>query len=138
MPAWADPAALAALSGPRPRPRSLLLSPFDSLVWYRPRALRLFDFHYRISVYTPEAQRPDGYFVMPLLAGGRLAGRVDPKREGRTLLARRLSVEPGAVEPLAAALWEAAAWVGCDTVAVGAVRPSKLDGPVREAVARLG
>lgn len=140
QPAWADPGLLGELSAGmiRGRPRPLLLSPFDPTVWYRARALRLFDFHYRISVYTPAEAREDGYFVMPLLAGGRLAGRVDPKRDGSTLIARRVSVEPGAVEHLATALWEAASWVGCDNVVVGEVRTEGLDGAVREAVARRG
>ncbi|GCB91516.1 hypothetical protein SALB_04248 [Streptomyces noursei] len=116
-PAWADPAALAAPS--RGRHRTTLLSPFDSLIWDRPRTERIFGFTHRLEAYVPKPQRIHGYFAMPLLAGGKLVGRVDPAREGRTLVARQLSLQgPKAVGPMARALHEAAAWVGCDTVRV--------------------
>jgi hypothetical protein len=75
-----------------------------------------------------------GYYAMPLLAGGRLAGRVDPARDGRVLVAKRVTVEPDAVDALAAALTEAAAWVGCDDVAVGHVDPPELAAPLRAAL----
>ena len=122
-PAWADPGALAA-GPPRGRHRTTLLSPFDSLVWDRPRTLRVFAFVHRLEAYTPATRRVHGYFAMPLLAGGRLCGRVDPKREGSTLHARTLTVEPHAITTMATALREAATWVGCDAVALGEVRPA--------------
>ncbi|MFJ7169433.1 winged helix-turn-helix domain-containing protein [Streptomyces globosus] len=116
-PAWADPAALAAV--PRGRHRTTLLSPFDSLVWDRARTERIFGFTHRLEAYVPKARRIHGYFAMPLLAGGRLRGRVDPAREGGTLVARQLSLaSPGDARPMAAALREAAEWVGCDAVRV--------------------
>ncbi|MFF0219350.1 winged helix-turn-helix domain-containing protein [Streptomyces vinaceus] len=115
--AWADPAALATV--PRGRHRTTLLSPFDSLVWDRPRTERIFAFAHRLEAYVPKPKRIHGYFAMPLLAGGRLQGRVDPAREGSTLVARQLSLTtPGAARPMAEALREAARWVGCDTVRV--------------------
>ncbi|MGR4878763.1 winged helix-turn-helix domain-containing protein [Streptomyces sp. LARHCF249] len=115
--AWADPAALA--TAPRGRHRTTLLSPFDSLVWDRPRTERIFGFTHRLEAYVPKPKRIHGYFAMPLLAGGRLQGRVDPAREGRTLVARQLSLtSPKAAGAMAAALREAAEWVGCDTVRV--------------------
>ncbi|MFB7984074.1 winged helix-turn-helix domain-containing protein [Streptomyces vinaceus] len=115
--AWADPAALATV--PRGRHRTTLLSPFDSLVWDRPRTERIFDFAHRLEAYVPKPKRIHGYFAMPLLAGGRLQGRADPAREGSTLVARQLSLTtPGAARPMAEALREAAQWVGCDTVRV--------------------
>ncbi|MFH8979399.1 winged helix-turn-helix domain-containing protein [Streptomyces varsoviensis] len=119
-PAWADPAALAAESaGKRSRHRTTLLSPFDSLVWDRPRTERIFGFTHRLEAYVPRPQRVHGYFAMPLLSGGRLLGRVDPAREGTTLVARQISMAGGkAVAPMAQALREAAEWVGCDTVRV--------------------
>ncbi|MFA1539763.1 winged helix-turn-helix domain-containing protein [Actinomadura monticuli] len=124
--AWADPAALEV--PPRGRHATTLLSPFDSLVWDRARASRVFGFDHRLEAYVPKGKRVHGYFAMPLLAGGRLIGRVDPAREGRTLIARQASLEPRAIRTaartetsaaaLATALWRAAAWVGCDDVRV--------------------
>ncbi|MFA1548572.1 winged helix-turn-helix domain-containing protein [Actinomadura chokoriensis] len=126
QPAWADPAALSA--PPRGRHATTLLSPFDSLVWDRARSSRVFGFDHRLEAYVPKDKRVHGYFAMPLLAGGRLVGRVDPAREGRTLIARQASLEPWATRTaartetsaaaLATALWRAAAWVGCDDVRV--------------------
>ncbi|MBT2386100.1 YcaQ family DNA glycosylase [Streptomyces sp. ISL-11] len=116
-PAWADPAALAEPT--RGRHRTTLLSPFDSLIWDRPRTERIFGFTHRLEAYTPKAKRIHGYFAMPLLTGGRLAGRVDPGREGGTLVARQVSLDGGkSVEPMARALREAAEWVGCDSVRI--------------------
>ena len=116
-PAWADPAALE--TAPRGRHRTTLLSPFDSLIWDRPRTQRMFGFTHRLEAYVPKPKRVHGYFAMPLLAGGKLQGRVDPAREGRTLVARQVSMAgPKAVQPMAQALWEAADWVGCDEVRV--------------------
>jgi uncharacterized protein len=123
--AWADPEALAALAT-RGRHRTTLLSPFDSLVWDRPRTLRVFGFHHRLEAYVPAPKRVHGYYAMPLLAGGRLRGRVDPGRDGSTLVAKRLSCEPGAAGAMAQALREAASWVGCDAVALGDVDPPEL------------
>ncbi|MBG0813305.1 winged helix-turn-helix domain-containing protein [Planomonospora sp. ID82291] len=124
---WADPAALAAPA--RGRHRTTLLSPFDSLIWDRARTARVFGFNHRLEAYVPKDKRVHGYFAMPVLSGGRLIGRVDPAREGSTLVARQIGVEPGvdphrAVEPLAEALREAAAWVGCDAVRVERAEPA--------------
>lgn len=116
-PAWADPSALASV--PRGRHRTTLLSPFDSLVWERPRTERIFGFTHRLEAYVPKSRRIHGYFAMPLLAGGHLQGRVDPAREGTTLVARQLSLTtPKAARPMAEALREAASWVGCDTIRI--------------------
>jgi uncharacterized protein len=132
-PAWADPAALEAL-GTRGRHRTTLLSPFDSLVWDRKRTSRVFGFDHRLEAYVPAPKREHGYYAMPLLTGGRLAGRVDPKRDGTTLHAKTLSVEARAVEAMAAALREAAEWVGCDAVALGEVRPAEAAPALRAAL----
>jgi uncharacterized protein len=116
-PAWADPEALA--SPPRGRHRTTLLSPFDSLIWDRPRTLRMFGFTHRLEAYVPKQKRVHGYYAMPLLAGGKLLGRVDPGREGTTLVARQLSLSGRkALAPMAKALWQAASWVGCNDVRV--------------------
>ncbi|MFJ7247978.1 winged helix-turn-helix domain-containing protein [Kitasatospora sp. NPDC098652] len=127
--AWADPAALATV--PRGRHRTTLLSPFDSLIWDRARTERIFGMTHRLEAYTPRHKRVHGYFAMPLLTGGRLVGRVDPAREGRTLVARQVSLTDGPggarqVEALAAALREAATWVGCDGVRVEALHDERL------------
>lgn len=121
-PAWADPAALESV--PRGRHRTTLLSPFDSLVWERARTERIFGFVHRLEAYVPKPKRIHGYFAMPLLSGGRLLGRVDPAREGSTLVARQVSLgTPAAVEPMGRALREAAEWVGCDSVRIERVDP---------------
>jgi uncharacterized protein YcaQ len=136
---WADPAALAeASSAPRGRHRVTLLSPFDSLIWDRKRTLRTFGFEHSLEAYVPKAKRIHGYFTMPLLAGGRLAGRVDPARSGRTLLARKVSLEtPSAAGAMAMALREAASWVGCDNVQLGLVEPAHSAARLHSALAAL-
>jgi uncharacterized protein len=125
--AWADPVALAELGAAgRERHRVTLLSPFDSLVWDRKRTLRMFGFEHSLEAYVPKDKRIYGYFTMPLLAGGHLAGRVDPAREGKTLVGRTVSLErASAAEPMAQALREAASWVGCDDVRLERVVPAE-------------
>ncbi|MFF0431782.1 winged helix-turn-helix domain-containing protein [Streptomyces sp. NPDC004327] len=124
-PAWADPAALA--TEPRGRHRTTLLSPFDSLIWERPRTERIFGFTHRLEAYVPKPKRVYGYFAMPVLSGGRLVGRVDPARDGRTLVARQVTLDGAkAVPAVAQALREAAEWVGCDAVAVERVDAPEL------------
>ena len=122
---WADPAALAE-AGSRGRNRVTLLSPFDSLVWDRKRTLRMFGFEHSLEAYVPKHKRVHGYFTMPLLADGRLAGRVDPARDGTILVARRVSLaRAAAAEPMARALREAATWVGCDDVRLERIEPAE-------------
>jgi uncharacterized protein YcaQ len=127
VPGWADPAALAEDSAARRgRNRVTLLSPFDSLIWDRKRTLRMFGFEHSLEAYVPKHKRIHGYFTMPLLAGGQLAGRVDPAREGKTLVARKVSLErASAAEPMAQALREAASWVGCDDVRLEQIEPAQ-------------
>lgn len=135
--AWADPAAVE--SEPRGRHRTTPLSPFDSLIWERARAERVFGLNHRLEAYVPKDKRVHGYFAMPVLAGGRIIGRVDPAREGATLVAKQVGFEPGgrsrAVEAMSAALWEAASWVGCTDVRVERVGAADLEAPLRAAVA---
>jgi len=97
---WNDTAY--AVPGARPkrptRAHATLLSPFDSLIWERSRALRLFGFDYRIEVYVPEPKRKHGYFVLPLLLGDQLVARFDLKadRQASVLQVRGSYVETGA------------------------------------------
>ena len=106
------------------RPQTVLLSPFDNLIADRDRAELLFDFLYRIEIYTPAAKRRYGYYVMPLLHGDRLIGRVDPRmdRKTRQLTINAVHLEPGvsanretqaAVEGAVAALAE---FLGAETI----------------------
>ncbi|MFG3288010.1 winged helix-turn-helix domain-containing protein [Streptomyces sp. NPDC048179] len=135
-PAWADPAALA--TPPRGRHRTTLLSPFDSLIWDRARTERIFGFTHRLEAYVPKPKRVHGYYAMPVLAGGRLVGRVDPAREGSdTLVARQVTLDgPKAVPAVAEALVEAASWVGCTTVRVERVDAPELREPLLREVTR--
>jgi hypothetical protein len=134
-PAWAAPAALDALAcGLRGRHRTTLLSPFDSLIWHRPRTERIFGFVRKLEAYVPAGRREDGYFAMPVLYRGRLVARVDPKRVGRTLVARHVRFEQADVEGVAAALVEAARWVDADSVTCERVVPRPLARPLQAAV----
>ncbi|OIJ99570.1 winged helix-turn-helix domain-containing protein [Streptomyces monashensis] len=137
-PAWADPAAL--VTPPRGRHRTTLLSPFDSLIWERARTERIFGFTHRLEAYVPKTKRVHGYFAMPVLAGGRLVGRVDPAREGRTLVAKQVTVDDAkAVPAVAQALVEAAGWVDLTDVRVERVTVPELREPlVRELARALG
>jgi uncharacterized protein YcaQ len=96
-----------------------LLSPFDSLVWCRPRNERLFNFHYRIEIYTPQAKRKFGYYVLPFMVNGEMVGRVDLKadRANSKLLVQRVHTERGVKraainEQLAVELQLMASWLG--------------------------
>ena len=119
---WDEPAfvhAPALKRRPGESVRTTLLSPFDSLIWYRPRALRLWGLEFLLEAYKPKHQRVHGYFSMPLLADGRIVGRVDPARDGGTLLVRNFALDaPAHAHALVEALREAAGWVGCTDVRI--------------------
>ena len=103
-----------------------LLSPFDSLVWCRPRNERLFNFHYRIEIYTPKEKRKFGYYVLPFMMNGEMVGRVDLKadRANSALLAYSVHTEKGVKrssinEALNAELHAMATWLQLDQVQIG-------------------
>lgn len=103
-----------------------LLSPFDSLVWCRPRNERLFNFHYRIEIYTPKEKRKFGYYVLPFMMNGEMVGRVDIKadRSNSKLLAHSVHTERGVKRSsisgaLSAELDAMATWLGLDQVQIG-------------------
>jgi uncharacterized protein YcaQ len=87
--------------------RTTLLSPFDNLICDRARTEQLFDFHFRIEIYVPQSQRKFGYYVLPILHGDRLIGRVDPlmDRAARRLRVNAVYAELGA--PVAAGTGQA-------------------------------
>jgi hypothetical protein len=136
QPAYADPAALAAL-GTRARGRTVLLSPFDSLIWYRDRLERLFGLRHRLEAYTPKEKRVYGYFAMPVLAGTRIVALVDPGRQGDELIAKQVTLlRPAAAADVARALVDAASWVRCTRLVIQRVEPGsarrELEGRVAE------
>ena len=104
-------------------PRTTLLSPFDNLIRDRDRTRLLFGFDYTIEIYTPAAKRKFGYYVLPILQGDRLIGRLDPvaDRKRRLLSLRAIHAEPGrdgreSASEIATSIQELAAFVGADTV----------------------
>jgi uncharacterized protein YcaQ len=122
---WSGVAYLPAGQNVPGRDRgTALLCPFDPLIFFRPRVERLFDFHYRIEIYTPAPKRQFGYYVWPFLLDGQLVGRVDLKRTDAALHVVGAFTEDGqdrsrVAGALAGELRSMASWLGVDDVTVG-------------------
>jgi uncharacterized protein len=105
-------------------PRTTLLSPFDNLICDRKRTARLFDFTYQSEIYTPKDKRRFGYYVMPILSGDQLIGRIDPMfdRGRKQLMINAVHVEPATSitretgQAIAVAIEELAAFLGATTI----------------------
>lgn len=123
---WSRPAFTPAdVSIPRTMHTRAVLSPFDPVVWHRPRAARLFGFDYRLEIYTPASQRRYGYYVLPFLVNDHLVARVDLKSDRTTgrLLVRTAWIEAAhdaaphsdhIASELTAELETMAVWLGLD------------------------
>ncbi len=109
------------------QPRTTLLSPFDNLICDRERTLRLFDFTYRSEIYVPKHKRQYGYYVLPILSGDQLVGRIDPlmNRSSKQLLVNAVHVEPTISltsetgRAVARAIEELATFLGAKTIQYG-------------------
>ncbi|AQA05876.1 hypothetical protein BVC93_29870 [Mycobacterium sp. MS1601] len=124
---WSAPAYLrVGQAVPRSARGTALLCPFDPLIFFRPRVERLWNFHYRIEIYTPAPKRQFGYYVWPFLLDGELVGRVDLKadRTRDALLVPGAFAEDGqdrtrVAVALAKELIVMAQWLGLGDVIVG-------------------
>ncbi len=129
---WKQPAyCLPEPKVPRKVPASALLSPFDSLIWERSRTERLFDFRYRLEIYTPQDKRVYGYYVLPFLHNERIAARVDLRAEraaGRLAVHAVHEEEPGldeeGMQALALNLRQMADWLGLEQIQLNCQRAS--------------
>jgi uncharacterized protein YcaQ len=128
-----DEPLVDALSAGEWQPRNTLLSPFDNLICDRERTEELFGFRFRLEIYTPRHKRQHGFFVMPILDGDRLIGRVDPfmDRKQQKLLVHAVHVEPhlklsaAAGRATAKAISELAAFLGARDIQYGALVPER-------------
>jgi uncharacterized protein YcaQ len=115
-----DMPLLEALENGAWQPRTTLLSPFDNLICDRARTELLWDFFFRIEIYVPKEKRQYGYYVLPILHGDRLIGRIDPQMDRRSgrLTINALYAEPDAPQDaeasraVAQAIEELACWLG--------------------------
>ena len=129
--------ALAELEGGNWKPRTMILGPFDPLVADRDRARALFAFDFKLEIYIPVAKRQFGYYVLPILHGDRLIGRIDPvmNRKAGILRINAIYAEDdapaGAWPAVEAAIGELGDWLGA--TAVELPRPPDMPEPWRRA-----
>ncbi|MGC5701100.1 YcaQ family DNA glycosylase [Pseudomonas sp. NFXW11] len=127
---WRQPAyCLPAVKVPRKVEASALLSPFDSLIWERNRTERLFDFRYRLEIYTPSHKRVYGYYVLPFLHHERIAARVDLRAEraqGRLAIhgvhEEEVGLDEEGIQALARQLRQMAGWLGLEQIQLNCQR----------------
>jgi uncharacterized protein YcaQ len=126
-----------AEDGPVPSRRVTFLSPFDGLVKNRDRAEAIWDFLYRLEMYVPKAKREYGYYVLPILRGDRIIGRIEPAfdRKSGVLRVHGVFAEPGAPKGagpgIAAAVRRLAKWLGATEVVYAGEVPSIWREPLR-------
>ncbi|NWA81848.1 winged helix-turn-helix domain-containing protein [Pseudomonas sp. D2002] len=141
---WKAPAfCLPDPKVPRKVPASALLSPFDSLIWERSRTERLFDFRYRLEIYTPQDKRVYGYYVLPFLHNERIAARVDLRAERangclavHAVHEEETGLDEEGMQALALNLAQMASWLGLEQVQLNCQRPSAAR--LRVAMLNLG
>jgi len=117
------------------QPRTTLLSPFDNLICDRKRLKLLFDFDYRVEIYTPQTKRQYGYYVLPILHGDHLIGRIDPRydRARRALVIHAVHSEANAiidttaVTAVSEVIRGLAAWLGAKTIEVSVSVPAEWE-----------
>ncbi|MDP9509545.1 winged helix-turn-helix domain-containing protein [Pseudomonas protegens] len=127
---WRQPAyCLPQVKVLRKVEASALLSPFDSLIWERSRTERLFDFRYRLEIYTPRHKRVYGYYVLPFLHNERIVARVDLRAEraqGRLAVHGVHEEQPGldeeGIRALAVQLRKMADWLGLEQIQLNCQR----------------
>ncbi|MGI8643889.1 MAG: DNA glycosylase AlkZ-like family protein, partial [Thermomicrobiales bacterium] len=116
-----------------------LLSPFDNLIWHRPRTAALFGFDYRLECYTPAPKRRYGYYSLPILHRGRLIGRLDPSHNRRTglLTIKCLHLEPDIrfsktiARAIAGALNDLATFLGATGIAIVESDPREVAAAIK-------
>lgn len=117
------------------KPRTTLLSPFDNLICDRKRLKLLFDFDYRVEIYTPQTKRQYGYYVLPILHGDQLIGRIDPRydRTRRALVIHAVhseaiaTIDTTTVSAVSDSIRGLATWLGAKTIEVSASLPAEWD-----------
>jgi uncharacterized protein YcaQ len=115
------------------QPRTTLLSPFDNLIAYRERTEALFDYRFRVEIYVPKHRREYGYYVMSILHGDRIIGRIDPimDRKAKRLNINAVYAEPDApltseaAQSISASVADLAAFLGANSIDYGERVPAE-------------